>query len=270
MKALVNGTLQEAAALPSELPRTRRGVFETILLLDGRPIFWDEHLTRFAAGCRWAALNLPGTPGELHAHVAALASTNGIRTGVVRIAIWRTNEGQNEWRIDVTPPRPHMSRPEFKVTEGPVIPPASPNRAYKHLDRGRWLDALQTARAGGYDETLLVDESRNAIEAAAANLFFVRAGELHTPALSQGPLPGVMRAHVLLAAHRFGIPAHEHTYRLTELLQADEIWLTNSLIGIRPVSQIGDRLVASVWPVLDVFRARWRADFGWDPRVVSP
>jgi len=258
----------ESANAPRELPRTRRGVFETILLLEGQAIFWTEHLTRFEAGCRWASLDLPSSGAQLHEQVVALAHENRVRTGVARIAHWRTNEGQTEWRIDVTPPRPHMTRSPFVVMEGPVIPPASPNRAFKHLDRGRWLDALQAARAAGFDETLLVDESRNAIESGGGNILFIRGGELHTPSLSLGPLPGVMRAQVLAAARRYGIGVHEDTYRLADVVRADEVWLTNSLIGIRPLARVGDRLLADRRPVLDAFGAKWRAEFGWDPVVV--
>jgi branched-subunit amino acid aminotransferase/4-amino-4-deoxychorismate lyase len=268
MKTLLNGNVIDAANVPAELPRTRRGAFETLLWLERRPIFWREHLTRFEAGCHWAALGLPASADELLAHVTDLAAMNHVETGVVRIAHWRTNEGRTEWRVDVTPPRPHMAQYPFTAVEGPVIPPASANRAYKHLDRGRWLDALQAARAAGFHETLLVDESRNAIEAGGANIFFVRDGELHTPSLHLGPLPGIMRAQVLAAATRFGFVAHEETYRLADGLRADEVWLTNSLIGIRPIARVGDRPLADRWPVLDAFRAKWRDEFGWDAVVV--
>jgi len=267
MKAAINGVVCDVENA-AELPRTRRGVFETMLWIDAAPRFWAEHWDRFVAGIRWASLPDVGRADDALALAREIGAANGVTTGVLRLAQWRSNEGQTEWRIEVTPPRAHQRQPEFTLTTGAILPPADAARPFKHLDRGRWLDALRTARARGFDECVLVDESRNAIEGGVSNIFFVSGGTLHTPALHHGPLPGIMRAHIIAAAQRYGISVREGSYRLTEVFAADEIWLTNSLIGIRPVARFDDRAMPAQRATLTAFRERWRQEFDWDPVIV--
>ena len=98
--------------------------------------------------------------------------------------------------------------------------------------------ALREARAAGADEALLLGARGDAVEAATANLFVVMAGVLLTPPLSAGPLPGITRQAVLECARALGLPIQERRLSPQVLTAADEMFLTSSVVGIRPVAVV--------------------------------
>jgi branched-subunit amino acid aminotransferase/4-amino-4-deoxychorismate lyase len=269
MKRVVDGKIVPAAAKANEeTPADAAGVFETMLLRAGRRIFWSEHWARFAAGCRWLGFEPPAGEKRIVALADELVAANGIPLGVLRLCAWRTDASVT-WRMDATAPRPHMARPAFRVQWGPLLPSPAADRAYKHLRRQAWLDALAAARAGGADEALLCDESGRLVEGCVSNLFFVRDEMLHTPNLCLGPLPGIMRAQVLALAISRGWPVIEGEYDRGAIATATEVWLTNSLIGVRPVSAIAERRLPENHPWLDRLRTAWHEQQGWDPVVIG-
>jgi branched-subunit amino acid aminotransferase/4-amino-4-deoxychorismate lyase len=268
MKLLLDGRIVAApdegmAGLPAG-----PGVFETLLVRDGAPVFFGEHWARFAAGCRWHGFDLPAPPDEVERLARLLAEENKVRTGVLRFVLSRAGE-RLAWRVEVRPPRGHMARRDFRVCLEPALPAAVEARPFKHLDRGPWMEALRTARAAGWDEVILTDRAGRLVEGGGSNVFFVRDGGLHTPAVELGPLPGIMRGRVLALARVMGLTVEEGTYAGADLERASEIWLSNSLIGLRAVSVLGDRVLEEGSPVLLRFRARWRLEYGWDPVVVT-
>jgi 4-amino-4-deoxychorismate lyase len=271
MKLLANGKLIDGATPQMrELPMGVPGAFETMLLRDREPIFWPEHWARFELGCRADQIPSVVSADEIRRGIQQLAESNGISTGVVRWAAWQETTGQFEWTLEVTPPRPHMHKPEFAVAWGPPLPDVVGNgdRGHKHLRRAAWMVALRAARANGFDEVLLIDRKIRLIEAGGSNLFFVRRGKIVTPWLPVGPLPGVMRHQVIEFAAKQGLKLREGGYTPRDLADASEVWLTNSLIGIRPVARIGSRVLPAERPVLAELRRKWTEKFGWDPVIV--
>ncbi|HWA11270.1 MAG TPA: aminotransferase class IV [Opitutaceae bacterium] len=269
MKLALNGRLQPATGTEMvELP-SAPGVFETLLIRGRETVFFDDHWERFAAGCRWHGFGPPALPEEVIRLTEILAAENRISTGVLRFAAWRAGEGV-EWRVEVAPPRPHQSRGEFRLGSGAVLPAPTPDRPFKHLNRGPWLEALRAARAANADEAILCDTAGRLVEGCVSNLFFVRDGGLHTPSLEMGPLPGVMRRRVLELARRLRWPVSEGSFAVADLAGAAEIWLSNSLIGLR--SAVGPQVLQAdpARPALQRFRAAWKKNYGWDPVVVAP
>lgn len=266
MKVIFNG---HAVALPTgtmqDLPRGVRGVFETLLWRDATPQFWAEHWTRFDAGARHFDVVPDVEPETLRRAAANLAAENGIGVGLIRYAAWPGREGATVWQVEAAPPRPHMLRDEFTATWGPVLPPADDTSAYKHLGRHAWFNALIAARRAGFDEVLLGDSQGRVIEGGASNVFLVRDGILITPPLDLGPLPGVMRAAVLTMARALGWEARETTVTREDFAGASEVWLTNSLIGVKPMRSLDALVFAAARPKLEALRRAWQASYGWDP-----
>jgi branched-subunit amino acid aminotransferase/4-amino-4-deoxychorismate lyase len=267
MKFVANGAhLDAPASGTTELP-VAAGVFETLLLLKAEPVFFQEHWTRFAAGCEWHGFKPPVNAADLRGTVERLARENDVRTGVVRFAAWRNANGV-EWRVEATPPRPHMAKSAFRVGVQTGFPVGTPDRAFKHLGRRRWLDTLRDVRASGLDEALVVNVSGHVVEGCVSNVFWIDAGALHTPALQTGALPGIIRHQVIAAGRELGLKVVESAYRLADLQRASEIWLTNSLIGVRPVSELAGEVRPGSTPVLLRLRESWRARHAWDLQVV--
>lgn len=271
MKRIVTGEWVTAAeSTMIELPSGVPGAFETVLLRDRAPVFWSEHWARFQLGCVAEQIAFGLSADELRTAAMNLADANGVTTGVLRWAVWREPKGQTEWTIEVTPPRPHMHKAELTAMWGPTLPDvaAGEERRFKHLRRAAWLVALRAARGAGFDEALLCDQQGRVVEACGSNVFVVRGDKIETPRLPVGPLPGVMRQQVLAFAAGAGIRIDEGDLNASDVAEASEIWLTNSLIGVKPVARIADRVLLLHRPMLEQFRRKWTEAHGWDPVIV--
>jgi branched-subunit amino acid aminotransferase/4-amino-4-deoxychorismate lyase len=96
--------------------------------------------------------------------------------------------------------------------------------------------ARQEAKEAGADEAFFLNEKGYLTEAAGSNLFLVKGGVLKTPRYESGILPGVTRVVVFELAAQLSIKVKEVNLRLADLKQADEVFVTNSLIEIVPVT----------------------------------
>ena len=102
--------------------------------------------------------------------------------------------------------------------------------------------AKEEAKRNGAEEGLWLNTKGYVSEGTMSNLFFVKDETLFTPTLTSGCLPGTRRQIVLSLAHSLQIPTCEGLYPLSDLLLADEIFMTNALMGIMPVRQIDEFL----------------------------
>jgi branched-chain amino acid aminotransferase/4-amino-4-deoxychorismate lyase len=217
------------------------GLFETVLAEDGRLVAWDAHIVRLGRGA--AALGLPA-PDQAAARLEAEAALAGL--GAQRAAVrlsWSAGSGGRG--LD----RAASSRPRLTVTAAPAPAPVGPARLVwatvrrnEHSPASRhktlaYLDnvlARREAAAAGGDEALMLNTAGQVACAAAANVFWVREGALYTPSLACGVLDGIVRAEVLEVARAAGTPVHEVSAPPEAVADADEVFLTNSLIRIRP------------------------------------
>jgi aminodeoxychorismate lyase len=233
------------------------GLFETLLVLDGRPVFFEAHMARLVRGC--AALGLPAPAAEdverALRTAAAEASLGGGRAAA-RIT-WTAGSGGRG--LD----RPPTLTPRLIASAAPASPaapavslltasvrrneasPASRLKTLAYLDN---VLARREALAAGADEALMLNTRGDVACAAAANVFWLADGEVHTPALTCGVLDGIMRDRVIAVAGSLGVPVREVQEPRAALDRAEAIFLTNSLIGVRAVSRLdGVALGESEW-----------------------
>jgi len=117
------------------------------------------------------------------------------------------------------------------------------------LCRAKTLNYLPSVLAAaealdlGADDALMLNRSGKVAEATSSNIFLVLNGRLVTPDLQSGVLPGVTRAVVIELARAIGIPVEERPVSVSELAKAEEIFLTNSIAGLRAVERLNDRPV---------------------------
>ncbi len=261
MRAFRNGRLMDG---PVDEPAGARGVFETVLLRAGEPVFYIEHVDRFVAGCARFGLVRAPAASALAAAAAELVGQTGLRDGVLRWSAWSTPEAGEEWALRIEPPRPHMRATPWRVTISPVaLPPLGPETAAKHLGRAAWRAALAGARAAGWDEVLLADGAGRVVEGGGTNIFLVRNGQLATPALGDGPLPGIVRAKAIALARMLGVPVAERAVTVPEAQAADELIFTNSLVGLRPAARVDGRNLPAPGPVTLRLQEAWRQRYGW-------
>jgi 4-amino-4-deoxychorismate lyase len=222
------------------------GVFETCRFIDGRAPLWTRHMARLFDAC--ARLGLSAPDAEQLQREARRVCTE-LTCAVVRITITR-GIGERGYAL------PRESRPRRIVCAFPA--PAATEDWYRRGIRVRWcatrlaeqprlagikhLNRLEQvlARAewdaADIAEGLMLDASGNVIGATAANVFAVIGRRLVTPALDRCGVVGVMRAQVLAWREN----AQVRSIGVDELMQANEIFLTNAVRGIVPVTALDD------------------------------
>jgi branched-subunit amino acid aminotransferase/4-amino-4-deoxychorismate lyase len=245
---LLNNILLPASA--AHIPATGEGflyghgVFETIKVTASRPAFLSQHHARLTASAR--ALDLPCAVSlaTLRERLHRVIAANALADGSAKIVLFAQDETTTGELITVKanayPPETYTRG--FRLHTVFTGERTGALTAHKTLNYLANLRAKRSALAAGFDEPLFLTPAGIVIEGATTNLFLVRDGIAHTPALASGPLPGIARAQVLalLGPNR----ARESLLTHDDLRHASEVFVTNALLGIMPVTQIDDRPLA--------------------------
>ena len=225
------------------------GLFETILAEDGAMARLDLHLARMARGCQVIGLKPPEAEAARSAARAALKAAR-VTEGRAAVRLTLTaGAGRGldrafpaEGRLLATASAtPAISGPVSLATASIRRNETSPLSRIKSLSYLDNVLARRQAREAGAEEALLLNGRGEIACAAAANLFWVREGRLFTPALDCGVLKGVFRGVVIAAAQDLGIQTAETAEGLDALSKAEGVFVTNSLIGARPVAVLDGR-----------------------------
>ncbi len=221
------------------------GLFETIAIRNGRPQLWAAHMNRLADGC--ARLGIPQPDeGQLIDEVAQLCAS--AERVVLKIIITRGSAGRGYQAPEVTHPSRIVMRFPWPKQADDVTPfnlrlcrtllSCNPSLAgMKHLNRLEQIVAHSEWDDESIQEGVMTNSEGNAIECISSNLFAVRGGMILTPDVSYCGVAGVMREKVLVLAEKMGITSEITTIHSDEISQMDEVFVTNSIIGIRPVAR---------------------------------
>jgi branched-chain amino acid aminotransferase len=261
MKAWVDGAIVagEAARVPllDHGFLYGDGVFEGIRAYAGRVFRLEDHLRRLATGARALALELPGGLDAVRRIVLETLRAHGEPDAYVRLIVSR---GVGELGVDPTPcaeprvvclaARVRIFAPE-KLEEGLALATSSWRRpgpdvldpTVKSLNYLNNALAKLEARRAGADEALLLNGRGSVAEASVANVFAVRDGRLATPPPTDGALPGITRATVMELAQELGCAAEERSLGRSDLLGADEVFLTGTGARIVPVASLDGRRI---------------------------
>ncbi len=244
---MLNGRIEHAGALRisplSEGFQFGYGVFTTLRLVGGRPAMMTEHHGRLTVQAAALDLGRPSEIAELKERCLMLAREAGACDGALRITWFRDVEGTSELiQLRPTTYAPELYRLGARLyrveAEGGATLSGLKTIAYL-----RFLRAKRAAAGAGFDEALLVTAGGRVLEGATTNVFCVLEGVLATPPESEGLLPGVVRGAILKGS--CGVGALERAITWDELLGAQEVFVTNSVMGVMPVRGLGDRLLAS-------------------------
>ena len=258
-KILINGAADDRLDALDRGLQYGDGLFETLRIHAGLPLLWEAHLARLTQGCE--RLGIP-TPEAERLREEAERLCAGVADGVLKIIVTRGSGGRGyrppgrprPTRLLAVYPYPdypadNRSRGvEVRLCETRLgLNPALAglkhlNRLEQVLGRAEWNDTTIA-------EGLMRDIEGNIIEGTMSNVFVVQAGRLRTPGLSRCGVAGVMRARVLAEAATLGIPSEECRLGVADLETADELFLTNSVIGIWPVRRFAGRDFAAPGPL---------------------
>jgi para-aminobenzoate synthetase/4-amino-4-deoxychorismate lyase len=216
------------------MPDPRHGVFETLLIVDGRPVELEAHLARLAR-----SLNelFPGhaLPDLDQMHVR-------VKNGAMRIDVAP--------RADRLDARISFREIEQRSETAALFSLRVPGGLGPHKWRDRSLLDEKQAQLPTRGLPLLLDEDDTALEAARANVFGVREETLLTPPTDGRILPGVTRMRVIELAGEVGIDTYEAELSRADLLTADEVFLTGSVRGIEPAASLDGAVLGAGGPVV--------------------
>ena len=257
---LINGESVSSVALNDRAFAYGDGLFETIRYCNGRLLFEDLHLQRLMHGC--ARLGLNCDTAALEREIERALQMSAHPDGILKIIVSRGSGGrgyrppqQGANRILTLHPLPeHSSPPEHGIkaylchqrlaVDGQLAGIKHLNRLEQVLAAGEWQD-------GEVMEGLMLDADGYVTEGTRSNLFFVKGNRLHTPDLSRCGIDGIMR-QVLL--QRYQSRAETGYYTLADLHMADEVFVSNSVIGVWPLLSLQSANVRIEWDVGPVAR----------------
>ena len=218
-------------------------VFETFWVTDNGNVFMlDEHLERMKKSV--GELELGETPDieRLSDEIREMTQKKEFHNRVLRLEYSANTNGSANYSIHVRETESGMA-PNLPIRLLLSEVRRNPKSYTVSHKTGNYLEnriARRKAKKCGYDDALFLNTDGYLAETTVSNIFLVRDHTLITPSAESGILPGIVRSWVLDYAVRSGIVALCISCDLDELREADEVFVTNSVIGIRPVSEIAD------------------------------
>ncbi len=226
------------------------GLFETVLAVHGRLIEFEAHVARLTKACGEIGLPAP-SPAQLEEAAQRALGDAGLsgERAAVRLTWSAGSGGRGLPRPAVLLPRlvataAASQRPEGAatlITSSVCRNDASPASRLKTLSYIDNVLARREAQAAGADDALMLNTMGHVACASVANIFWLRGGRLFTPPVAAGVLPGIVRAETIEAAQTSGIEVMEDLAGPEALFEAEGVFLTNSLIGIRLVAALDGR-----------------------------
>lgn len=236
------------------------GLFETIRVRNRQAVRYHYHVERLRAGAAVLGLPLPWQDGTLLTMIGRTLKVGALDEAVVRLTVSR-GVAQGRGLLpepDAAPTlvihaAPYAGYAADLYERGMRAVIASATRRNEHSPLAgvkslNYLDnilARREAAAQGADEALVLDTAGHLAGASAANFFAIVAGRVVTPPRSCGALPGTVRRAVLDA---LGAQVEERAVTPSELLAADEAFLTNALMGIMPLTVVDGQTIGDGKP----------------------
>jgi branched-chain amino acid aminotransferase len=242
------------------------GVFTTIRVTDGVLFSWDRHWSRMQHDATLMNVPMPD-PDVVQKDLIRLVEANGKPTCTLRLVVIRNGGGLwegpkrgsacdvvamtadlKDWgdsaRLGVQP----FGRYAANEFAGAKINSWSMNLTWS-----------EKAHQRGFDEVVLLNERGEVSELTSANIFIANGGDVWTPPLSSGCLPGVTRDLLLTEVHAPGITVRERTLHLDDLYAADEVFITSSTRDLLAVTEIDGRAVNRRGNAMEKLKSAFRA-----------
>jgi branched-chain amino acid aminotransferase len=226
-------------------------VFETLRVINNQVLFLEDHYFRLMASMRILRMEIPMNftmeffEQEILSSITQIDSQKSYR---VRVTVYRDSEGfylpkKNEISYFIQSETLVSTNYQFN-TDAYEIDLFKDFYITKHLlstlktnNKALQVTASIFATENGLDNCLLLNDAKNIVEAIQGNLFMVIAGKLITPPLSEGCLNGIMRKQIIRIAQKMKIELEERPISPFELQKADELFVTNTIQGIQPITK---------------------------------
>lgn len=227
------------------------GVFETMRSFNNKIVRLREHLVRLKNSCGLLGIDLNWTLPQLQSAIQKTCALNGFNDTSVRLTLWRAFGGTGVLILA----KKYIPYPVIKYKTGFSAGISSFSQDEKSFLAGikttnRILYKLSDAqaRAKKFDEAVILNNKGYICEGTRTNIFFVKDKEMFTPSLECGCLDGITRGVIFDLAKQSAKRVLEGQFTPFDLYSADEAFLTNSLMGVMPLTRLGDKLIGTGKP----------------------
>jgi branched-chain amino acid aminotransferase len=229
------------------------GLFETMRLADGQLTLADYHFERFFEGMNLMAFDIPArfTASFFLEQILALCKKNGHEhTARVRLMVFRgsgglfdTTDNIPEYIIETFPLQENGELNENGLVLGLYKDACKAISKFSGIKSNNYLPyamAARYAKQQRWNDCLLLNSNGAICESTIANIFIIKNAVISTPGLQEGCVAGVMRRFILDTLPGLGYTVQEQTVTLQMIQEADEVFLTNAVKGIRWVNSFND------------------------------
>jgi len=259
-KCMINGVAADHLLISDRSIHYGDGLFETILCSDNRLYYWPQHYQRLRSSAQKLKIVCPDEHTLLQDITELVTGNEAAEHCVIKIVLSRgLGERGYSYSTDISANRivllsvldagyssilnDSMLSGELFICDQQVSINESLagmkhlNRLENVMARNEWHDNKAV-----FIDGLMLNADHEVIEGTMSNLFAVRDGQVFTPALDRSGIRGVMRDAIVELAAKNRLPLSEARLTVEDLLAMDELFITNSLIGMKRVTKLGDTI----------------------------
>ncbi|NOQ24283.1 MAG: hypothetical protein GQ564_02875 [Bacteroidales bacterium] len=231
-------------------------LFETMHANGTEIQFFDDHMTRLKYGMKILKMEIPTIieTGFIEKEIIKLLHKNKLYQGVrIRLSVYRNEGGKytpTDNNVSYIIETEYIENDHYELNHKGLIidifkgikKPVNVFSSLKSANALIYVMAGSFAKKKKLGDCILLNDKENLVEGISSNIFIVKGDILSTPPLKDGPVAGIMRKQILKIADSNGLKInYEDSLNETHLLNADEVFLTNSISGIRWVLAYKDR-----------------------------
>ena len=220
------------------------GLFETLKVSNGKILFFDEHFDRFQSGCKILKLNFHKNKSEVKDDCYRLLKLNSIQNGVLKV-LYAKNDDEDylllTTRINSYKEEDYLRG--FKI----MISEVKRNQysVLTFIKSNNYMENIlskQEASESGFDEVIFLNLDDYLAEGSVSNIFWIKGDIVYTPSIECGLLPGIVREKVIRSLDKLDLTVKFGMFTIDDITNADEVFVTNSVMDIMPVCQIEKKL----------------------------
>ena len=243
------------------------GVFSTLRVKDGALFAWERHWARMGRDARLMSVTMPPDEEKLERQLMQLAEVNGRPNCTLRLVVVRNGGGM--WAgplpggrvsdvIALTADSKDWGESVRLTVQPGARFAAGEFTGAKILSWGANLVWAERAQQQGFDEAILLNEHNRVAECTSANIFAVSGGEMFTPPVADGCLPGITREVLLQELRVPGVRILERGLTIADLEAADEVCITSTTRDLLPVREIAGKALGNRSDVRERVTAAFR------------
>lgn len=229
------------------------GIFETMRLIKGRIMFWEDHYARLSRGIKYLKIEDSGKEKAFwEKEIERLVIKNKYVEARIKLLVFRNSPGlytpmgnrlgffieglsydNSDYSLDTKGLKMGLFESDFK--------PISSVSNHKTTSALLFVLASIEKKQRGLDEVVVLNTAKRVCEGTASNLFLRIGNEVLTPSLEEGCLDGVMRKQIIDFYKNKNKPVFEGEITLDKLEKADEMFLTNTISGVQSVGSYNNK-----------------------------